>query len=287
MLFKNKNGMIIQKATKIKRNVFYNIHSNEDGGAICSTFDARLHVYECFFSNCDSSTNGGAIFKQNSALYVSKCIFFRVVVTRKVNNCGGNVIESRNCVFAINKTSALNCGDSSNTGDSPFFSNNCNCEIKTINCSDYIEYMVGSTIAECYLCDVCSISYSMSSNCTNYRLSWCKMKSGEIGYISFCNFVLNTVYAYFDTVNYQRISNCYLFGNKETVKTTNAYISDCFGDCTLSGVTTTAKTLLNLNLFNQISFNANICSCNLRQRNMLFMNTFLVVGTMLFLVCSR
>ena len=273
--------MIIKKAAKIRRNVFYNIHSNEDGGAICSNIDAKLHVYECFFSNCDSSTNGGAIFKQYSALYVSKCIFFRVVVTRQINNYGGNAIDSRNCTFIINKTSALNCGDSSITGDSAFLGRYCNCDIKTINCSDCIEYMVGATIAECSYCDVCSMSYSMSSNCTNFRLALGNMNAGKISTISFCNFVLNTVYNYFDNTDYQRISNCYLFGNKESVKTTNTYISNCYGDFSLNGVISTGKTLLKLDLFNQISFNANICSCNPKRRSTLFENTFLVIGMIL------
>jgi hypothetical protein len=235
---------------KVFRTKFIDIHKDGSGGAVFSSASSPLQVYASVFEKCDS-TSGGAIFKKNSALYVSKCEFSLVRCTREVNNDGGNVIESRECVFLMDKTNAANCWIDSHTGDSPFLCLSCSkASLITINCSSCIEGMFGSTITEILFTDEGSLSYSNSFNSTNYRLSLTARDNGnKAGCISFCNFIQNTVCCLFDYPNSQKISNCCIFRNTKTNSVSGIIYENCYGDFSYSGVTQVSETSHQLDIF--------------------------------------
>ena len=121
---------------------FSDLHSTDNGGAICNTYNKPLYVEESVFEFCESETNGGAIFKEKPYLYVTKCLFYRVHCSREINNEGGNVIDIRSSSIMFNLSSIAQCWIDVHTGDSSIICNSCNdMNFKNINISGNIYWL--------------------------------------------------------------------------------------------------------------------------------------------------
>lgn len=235
---------IISKSI-VKNVAFIDLNSPEPGGAIFDSVSENKSIEVCEFVDVRTvSDNGGAIWKENGMLTISKCCFERCRSGNKANNLGGNVLWYCEAGAAIDLCLVFRSSDEEIPGDSAIVSYPANsCDVENVNFTRNDGFAksnyYGNCVLEVDLMKIGSFKYSNVVDSKGFRIIALDKTPNSL--FSHSN-VVNCTVKHF-TVTQIRIRNCCIFNNIFEVSKTYD-VQDCLSDNLLFCTSQTKMTLM-------------------------------------------